>query len=122
MCPASDMITVHLPIMAGLCTGFRLALSGPILISRSSYDYADDSPLPVRHLDAFQLCQVGDLAKMEPLEEVDGVSESIVAQGQVIPADAIGAGDLAANPFHLNPADDTNHMHMRCACVIANFH
>ena len=116
------MITVHLPIMAGLCTGLRLALNGPILTSRSCYDSADDSPLPIRHLDAFQLCQVGDLAKMEPLEEVDGVSESIVAQGQVIPADAIGAGDLAASPFPVKPADDANHMLKRCACVIANLY
>lgn len=67
--------------------------------TRSCYDSAGDSPLSVRHLDAFQLCQVGDLAKMEPLEEVDGVSESIVAQGQVIPADAIGAGDPTASPL-----------------------
>lgn len=30
---------------------------------------------------------------MQPLEEVDGVSEAVVAQGQVIPSDAIAAGD-----------------------------
>lgn len=29
---------------------------------------------------------------MEPLEEVDGVSESVVAQGQIIPSYAIAAG------------------------------
>ena len=30
---------------------------------------------------------------MQPLEEVDGISEAVVAQGQVIPSDAIAAGD-----------------------------
>ena len=30
---------------------------------------------------------------MQPLEEVDGVSEAVMAQGQVIPSDAIAAGD-----------------------------
>jgi hypothetical protein len=30
---------------------------------------------------------------MQPLEEVDGVSKAVVAQGQVIPSDAIAAGD-----------------------------
>ena len=33
---------------------------------------------------------------MEALEEVDGVSEVIVAQGQVIPSDTIAAGKLTA--------------------------
>ena len=56
--------------------------------------FAEDLPLPVRHLDVFQLCQLSDLANMEPLEDVDGISESIVAQGQIIPAGAIAAGAL----------------------------
>ena len=38
---------------------------------------------------------MGDLGSLEPLEDVDGVSESIVAQGQVIPADAIAAGTVS---------------------------
>ena len=55
---------------------------------------ADDIPLPLRHLDAFQFCRAEDSAKMEALEEVDGVSETIMAQGQVIPSDTIAAGKL----------------------------
>ena len=31
---------------------------------------------------------------MEALEEVDGVSETVMAQGQVIPSDTIAAGKL----------------------------
>lgn len=65
--------------------------------------FADDLPLPVRHLDAFQLCQVGDLGSMEPLEDVDGVSEGIVAQGQVIPADAVAAGTFPCHPALSSP-------------------
>ena len=42
---------------------------------------ADDIPLPLRHLDAFQFCRAEDSAKMEALEEVDGVSETVMAQG-----------------------------------------
>ena len=49
---------------------------------------------PLRHLDAFQFCRAEDSAKMEALEEVDGVSETIMAQGQVIPSDTIAAGKL----------------------------
>ena len=35
---------------------------------------------------------------MEPLEDVDGVSESIVAQGQIIPAGVIAAGAPTCHP------------------------
>jgi hypothetical protein len=39
----------------------------------------------VRHLDNFQLCLVDDSNGLVPLENVDGITEQIMAQGELIP-------------------------------------
>lgn len=47
--------------------------------------WTEDTSLPVRHLDNFQLYLGDDDSSFVPLEDVDGITENIMAQGELIP-------------------------------------